>query len=83
MTYQTKVNGQKVCIFWYYKGEPRWDVFKVRWYYEIGELDEKLVRWYGNDEYNTYDRDYWNNVDEPDYWRRIVLPTRNEYDRNY
>lgn len=68
---------------WYYKGECKWDVFKVRWFYEIGELDEKFVRWYGNDEYNTHDRDYWNKVDEPDYWRRIVLPMRNEYDRNY
>lgn len=68
---------------WYYKDELRWDVFKVRWYYEIGELDEKLVRWYGNDEYDTYDRDYWNKVDEPDYWRKITLPTRNEYDRKY
>lgn len=61
---------------WYYKNEPRWEVSKVRWYYEIGELDEKLVRWYNSD-------GYWNNVDEPDYWRRIVLPTRNEYDKNY
>lgn len=68
---------------WYYKNEPCWDVFKVRWYYEIGELDEKLVRWYNSDENNSYERDYWNKVDEPDYWRRIVLPTRNEYDRNY
>lgn len=68
---------------WYYKNEPRWDVFKVRWYYEIGELDEKLVRWYSSDENNSCERDYWNKVDEPDYWRRIVLPTRNEYDRNY
>ena len=68
---------------WYYKDEPHWDVFKVRWYYEIGELDEKLVRWYGADEYNTYDRDYWNKVDEPDYWRKITLPTRNEHDRKY
>ena len=54
---------------WYYKGEPRWGVFKVRWY--------------GNDEYNTYDRDYWNKVDEPNYWRKITLPMRSEYDRNY
>ena len=68
---------------WYYKNEPRWDVFKVRWYYEIGELDEKLVRWYSSDENNSCERDYWNKVDKPDYWRRIVLPTRNEYDRNY
>ena len=68
---------------WYYKNEPCWDVFKVRWYYEIGELDEKLVRWYNSDENNSYERDYWNKVDKPDYWRRIVLPTRNEYDRNY
>ena len=68
---------------WYYKDEPHWDVFKVRWCYEIGELDEKLVRWYGADEYNTYDRDYWNKVDEPDYWRKITLPTRNEHDRKY
>ena len=68
---------------WYYKNEPCWDVFKVRWYYEIGELDEKLVLWYNSDENNSYERDYWNKVDEPDYWRRIVLPTRNEYDRNY
>ena len=68
---------------WYYKDEPHWDVVKVRWYYEIGELDEKLVRWYGADEYNTYDRDYWNKVDEPDYWRKITLPTRNEHDRKY
>lgn len=68
---------------WYYKGEPRWDVFKVRWYYEIGELDEKLVRWYSSDENNSYERDYWNKVDEPDYWRKITLPMRNEYDRNY
>ena len=64
---------------WYYKGEPRWDVFKVRWYYEIGELDEKLVRWYGYDENNSYE----NNIDELDYWRKITLPMRNEYDRNY
>lgn len=68
---------------WYYKDKPYWDVFKVRWYYEIGILDEKLVRWYGCDEYNTYDRDYRNKVDEPDYWRKITLPMRNEYDRNY
>ena len=68
---------------WYYKGEPHWDVFKVRWYYEIGILDEKLVRWYSCDEYNTYNRDYWNKVDEPDYWRKITLPMRNEYDRNH
>lgn len=61
---------------WYYKDEPRWDVFKVRWYYEIGELDEKLVRWYSSD-------DCWNKVDEPDYWRKIILPMRNEHDRNY
>ncbi len=61
---------------WYYKDEPHWEVSKVRWYYEIGELDEKLVRWY-----SSYG--YWNNVDEPYYWRRIVLPTRNEYDKNY
>ena len=64
---------------WYYKGEPHWDVFKVRWYYEIGELDEKLVRWYGYDENNSYE----NKIDEPDYWRKITLPMRNEYDRNY
>ena len=68
---------------WYYKDEPKWDVFKVRWYHELGELDEKLVRWYSSDENNSCERDYWNKVDEPDYWRRIVLPTRNEYDRNY
>ena len=43
---------------WYYKNEPCWDVFKVRWYYEIGELDEKLVRWYNSDENNSYERDY-------------------------
>ena len=61
---------------WYYKGEPCWDVFKVRWYYEIGELDEKLVHWYTSD-------DCWNKADEPDYWRKITLPMRNEYDRNY
>ena len=61
---------------WYYKDEPKWDVFKVRWFYEIGELDEKLVRWYSSD-------DCWNNVDEPDYWRDIILPMRNEHDRNY
>ena len=59
---------------WYYKDKPHWDVFKVRWYYEIGELDEKLVCWYSSD-------DCWNKVDEPDYWRRIVLPTRSEYER--
>ena len=64
---------------WYYKGEPCWYVFKVRWYYEIGELDEKLVRWYSYDENNLYE----NKVDEPDYWRKITLPMRNEYDRNY
>ena len=64
---------------WYYKGEPKWDVFKVRWYYEIGELDEKLVRWYSYDENNSYE----NKIDEPDYWRKITLPMRNEYDRNY
>lgn len=52
---------------WYYKDEPHWDVFKVRWYYEIGELDEKLVCWYSSD-------DCWNKVDEPDYWRKITLP---------
>ena len=68
---------------WYYKDEPKWDVFKVRWYYEIGELDEKLVRWYSSDENNSYERDYWNKVDEPDYWRKITLPMRNEHDRNY
>ena len=61
---------------WYYKNEPKWDVFKVRWYYELDELDEKLVCWYSSD-------DCWNEVDKPDYWRRIVLPTRNEHDRNY
>ena len=61
---------------WYYKDEPQWDTFKVRWFYEIGELDEKLVRWYSSD-------DPWNKVDEPDYWRKITLPTRNEYDRNH
>ena len=61
---------------WYYKNEPKWDVFKVRWFYEIGELDEKLVRWYSSD-------DCWNKVDEPDYWRKITLPTRNEHDRKY
>lgn len=64
---------------WYYKGEPCWDVFKVRWYYEICELDEKLVRWYSYDENNSYE----NKIDEPDYWRKITLPMRNEYDRNY
>lgn len=64
---------------WYYKGEPHWDVFKVRWYYEIGELDEKLVRWYSYDENNSYE----NKIDEPGYWRKITLPMRNEYDRNY
>ena len=62
---------------WYYKDEPHWDVFKVRWCYEIGELDEKLVRWYSSDETN------WNKVDEPDYWRKITLPTRNEHDKKY
>lgn len=60
----------------YYKDEPQWDVFKVRWYHEIGELDEKLVCWYSSD-------DCWNKVDEPDYWRKITLPTRNEHDRKY
>ena len=64
---------------WYYKGEPCWDVFKVRWYYEIDELDEKLVRWYSYDENNSYE----NKIDEPDYWRKITLPMRSEYDRNY
>ena len=63
----------------YYKGEPCWDVFKVRWYYEIGELDEKLVCWYSYNENNSYE----NKIDEPDYWRKITLPMRNEYDRNY
>ena len=53
---------------WYYKDEPHWDVFKVRWYHEIGELDEKLVRWYDSD-------NCWNSIDEPNYWRKIVLPT--------
>lgn len=62
---------------WYYKDEPHWDVFKVRWCYEIGELDEKLVRWYSSDETN------WDKVDEPDYWRKITLPTRNEHDEKY
>lgn len=61
---------------WYYKDEPKWDVFKVKWLHDIGELDEKLIRWY------SYD-DCWNNVDAPDYWRKITLPMRNEYDRNY
>lgn len=28
---------------WYYKGELHWDVFKVRWFYEIGEVDEEKV----------------------------------------
>ena len=64
---------------WYYKGEPCWDVFKVRWYYEIDELDEKLVRWYSYDENNSYE----NKIDEPDYWRKITLPMRSEYDRTY
>ena len=69
---------------WYYKDKVHWDVFKVRWYYEIGELDEKLVRWFSADENSGYaDRDYWNTVDAPDYWRRIILPTRSEYDQNY
>lgn len=69
---------------YYYKDKVHWDVFKVRWYYEIGELDEKLVRWFSADENSEYgDRDYWNKVDAPDYWRRIFLPTRNEYDKNY
>ena len=69
---------------YYYKDKVHWDVFKVRWYHEIGELDEKLIRWYSADENSEYgDRDYWNKVDAPDYWRRITLPTRNEYDRNY
>ena len=63
---------------WYYKDKPYWDVFKVRWYYEIGELDEKLVRWYSYDENNSYE----NKIDEPDYWRKITLPMRSEYDRN-
>ena len=58
---------------WYYKGEPRWNIFKVKWYYGIDELDEKLVRWYSSDE----------NVDELDYWRKITLPMRNEYGRNH
>ena len=62
---------------WYYKDEPHWDIFKVRWCYEIGELDEKLVRWYSSDETN------WNKVDEPDYWRKITLPTRNKHDKKY
>ena len=61
---------------WYYKDEPQWDIFKVRWFYEIGELDEKLICWYSSD-------DCWNKVDEPDYWRKITLPTRNEHDRKY
>ena len=64
---------------WYYMDKPYWDVFKVRWYYEIGELEEKLVRWYSYDENNPYE----NKIDEPDYWRKITLPMRNEYDRNY
>lgn len=50
------------------KDEPHWDVFKVRWYHKIGELDEKLVRWYDSD-------NCWNSIDEPNYWRKIVLPT--------
>lgn len=61
---------------WYYKDKPQWDIFKVRWFYEIGELDEKLVCWYSSD-------DCWHKVDEPDYWRKINLPTRNEHDRKY
>ena len=61
---------------WYYKDKPQWDIFKVRWVYEIGELDEKLVCWYSSD-------DCWNKVDEPDYWRKMTLPMRNEYDKNY
>lgn len=61
---------------WYYKDKPQWDIFKVRWVYEIGELDEKLVCWYSSD-------DCWHKVDEPDYWRKINLPTRNEHDRKY
>ena len=60
---------------WYYKDEPKWDVFKVRWC----ELDEKLVRWYSYDENNLYE----NKIDEPDYWRKITLPIRSEYDRGY
>lgn len=50
---------------WYYKDEPQWDIFKVRWLYEIGELDEKLVCWHSSD-------DCWNKVDELDYWRRFA-----------
>lgn len=56
---------------WYYKDEPHWDVFKVRWYHEIGELDEKLVRWYDSD-------NCCNSIDEPNYWRKITLPMRSE-----
>ena len=54
---------------WYYKDKPQWDIFKVRWVYEIGELDEKLVCWYSSD-------DCWHKAEEPDYWRKINLPTK-------
>ena len=53
---------------WKYKDKVHWDVYRVRWYHEIGELDEKLVRWYCADEEGT--------VDEPDYWRKINLPQK-------
>ena len=36
----------------------------------------RLVCWY------TFD-DCWNKADTLDYWRKIALPMRNEYDRNY
>ena len=53
---------------WKYKDEVHGDVYRVRWYHEIGELDEKLVRWYCADEEGM--------VDEPDYWRKINLPPK-------